>query len=138
MNKLMKTRITWIEVRELKISRKENLSEGALAVTAGRSSSRRSCMRFFSCRVRNLESWGVEGTRKKLVIPIRIEKSPSCCKCECVIDRRERKKKASVKQKEENNGVHTRMKIHAHPGRPPIPSMFWIAAAKRPEKTPES
>ena len=123
MNKLMKTRITWIEVRELKISRKENLSEGALAVTAGRSSSRRSCMRFFSCRVRNLESWGVEGTRKKLVIPIRIEKSPSCCECECecVTGTRERKKKANMKQEEE---VHTRMKIHAQPGRPPIPSMF--------------
>jgi len=46
--------------------------------------------------------------------------------------------KGDRKPEEENNGVHTRMKIHAQPGRPPIPSMFWIAAAKRPEKTPES
>jgi len=138
MNKLMKTRITWIEVRELRISRKENLSEGALGVTAGLSSSRRSCMSCFSCRVRNLESRGVEGTRKKLVTPTRKEKSPSCCECECAIDTRERKKKANTKQEEDDNGVHTRIKIHAQPGRPPIPSIFWIAAAKRPEKTPES
>ena len=67
---------------------------GALGVTVGRSSSRRSCMSCFSCRFRNLESCGVEGTRKKLVIPMRTEKSPSCCKCECVIDTMERRQKA--------------------------------------------
>jgi hypothetical protein len=32
----------------------------------------------------------------------------------------------------------TRMKIQAHPGFPPMPSMFSIAAASKPEKAPES
>ena len=32
----------------------------------------------------------------------------------------------------------TRMKIHAHPGFPPIPSMFWIAAASSPENAPDN
>ena len=30
------------------------------------------------------------------------------------------------------------MKIQAHPGFPPMPSMFSIAAASNPEKAPES
>ena len=33
---------------------------------------------------------------------------------------------------------HTRMKIQAHPGLPPMPSIFSIAAASNPEKAPES
>jgi hypothetical protein len=33
---------------------------------------------------------------------------------------------------------HTRMKIQAHPGLPPTPSMFSIAAESNPEKAPDS
>jgi hypothetical protein len=33
---------------------------------------------------------------------------------------------------------HTRMKIQAHPGLPPIPFKFSIAAASNPEKALES
>lgn len=32
----------------------------------------------------------------------------------------------------------TRMKIQAHPGFPPFPFMFMIAAASKPEKAPDS
>lgn len=34
--------------------------------------------------------------------------------------------------------MHTKMKIHAHPGRPLKPSMFSMAAASKPENAPES
>lgn len=39
---------------------------------------------------------------------------------------------------EGNIEVPTRTKIHAQPGKPLTPSIFWIAAARRPEKAPAS
>jgi hypothetical protein len=58
------------------------------------------------------------------MMPIRMEKRPSCF----------------IVRGMDFNGEEgrTRMKIQAQPGLPPIPFMFWIAAAKRPEKAPES
>ena len=32
----------------------------------------------------------------------------------------------------------SRMNIHAHPGFPPIPCIFWIAAASNPENAPDN
>ena len=75
--------------------------------------------------VKNCESWGVEGTRKKPTMLRRTVNNPSYesvrfCKKLKIIPKR------------------TRMKIQAHPGLPPMPFMFSIAAESNPEKVPDS
>jgi hypothetical protein len=72
-----------------------------------------------------LKSRGVEGTRKKAILPTTTESNPSCM--EVIQDC----------NKSQNIEKYTRMKIQAHPGLPPIPSMFSIAAANNPEMVPE-
>ena len=125
---------------ERKISIPLNLSEGLID---GRSRSRRAIMRLsksvrtntqnttththsFCSEVRNLECLGVEGISENPARPMQIVNNPSWQRhgqLICYI---------STATK------HTRINIQAHPGLPPIPSMFWIAAANRPENAPES
>ena len=74
----------------------------------------------------NLKSRGVEGIRRKAKLPTRTESNPSYMNViqDC-------NKWQSIEK-------YTRMKIQAHPGFPPMPSMFSIAAASNPERVPES
>lgn len=44
---------------------------------------------------------------------------------------------ASVTLNVRYTNLITRINIHAHPGRPASPSIFDIAAARRPEKAPD-
>ena len=47
--------------------------------------------------------------------------------------------RCSVDARDHAGGVRdTKMKIHAHPGFPPMPSIFAIAAANKPPKLPAS
>lgn len=77
---------------------------------------------------RNLESCGVEGMMKKPMRPMRTENNPSYI----YIDRR------GYKRLEKEEKKNTRMKIQAHPGLPPMPFIFSIAAASNPERATES
>ena len=140
MNAMMKIMMTWGERMERKISLPLNLSEGLID---GRSRSRRAIMSLinsvrtntknmtshthsFCSEVRNLECLGVEGISENPARPIQIVNNPSWkrhCQLKCYF-------LTATKR--------TRINIQAHPGLPPIPSMFWIAAANRPENAPES
>ena len=111
---------------ECKISIPLNLSEGLID---GRSCSRRAIMRLsrsvrtnaqnmishahsFCSEVRNLECLGVEGISENPPRPIQIVNNPSWkqhCQLRCYIS-------TATKR--------TRINIQAHPGLPPIPSMF--------------
>ena len=82
---------------------------------------------FFWYSVKNLESRGVEGTRKRAVIPTRTVNKPSYESGLKIVTNWKKK----IKKR-------TRMKIQAHPGLPPMPCMFTIAAESNPEKAPDS
>jgi hypothetical protein len=47
-------------------------------------------------------------------------------------------KVVEICNKSKNIPKRTRMNIQAHPGLPPMPSMFTIAAESNPEKAPDS
>ena len=81
----------------------------------------------FSFSVKNLESYGVEGTTKKPRRPTTIENNPSYISSW-----------GDCKETSKVFPIRTTMKIQAHPDFPPMPSMFTIPAASNPEKAPES
>ena len=75
---------------------------------------------YFWFSIKNLISPGVEGIMKKPRRPMRTENNP-CYR--------------SGRNTSKNTPKHTRTKIQAHPGQPPRPFMFSIAAASIPEKS---
>ena len=75
----------------------------------------------FWCSDKNWKSRSVEGTKKKPIMPTKIVNNPSYG----MVENRNKLKKIPKS---------TRMKIQAHPGLPPMPFMFSIAAESKPEK----